>query len=97
MEDLIILAESSHAVISCQTQDSGFVAICVLMRYNILSSYLFLASHRIYRNARPNGDIGFIHSVNHEDHKLVISFDHKPITYDFDELDEVNSICSIYT
>ena len=36
-----------------------------------------------------NGDIGFIQLVNPEDSQLIISFDNRPITYDFDELDEI--------
>ena len=36
-----------------------------------------------------NGDIGFIQSVTPEDSQLTISFDNRPITYDFDELDEI--------
>ena len=36
-----------------------------------------------------NGDIGFIQSINPDDSHLTISFDNKPIRYDFDELDEI--------
>lgn len=36
-----------------------------------------------------NGDIGFIKDINHEDSKLVISFDERIVEYSFDELDEI--------
>ncbi|RZI45206.1 ATP-dependent RecD-like DNA helicase [Candidatus Finniella inopinata] len=36
-----------------------------------------------------NGDIGFIQSINMDDAQLTISFDNRPIDYEFDELDEI--------
>lgn len=36
-----------------------------------------------------NGDIGFIKDINHEDSKLMISFDGRMVEYGFDELDEI--------
>ena len=36
-----------------------------------------------------NGDVGFIKTISPEDKELVISFDDRDISYEFDELDEV--------
>lgn len=36
-----------------------------------------------------NGDIGFIHSYEREEHKVRVSFDGKIVDYDFAELDEI--------
>lgn len=36
-----------------------------------------------------NGDIGFITRINSEDREMLISFDDREVTYEFDELDEV--------
>lgn len=36
-----------------------------------------------------NGDIGIIDSIDLEDSSLLIDFDHRLISYDFDELDEI--------
>lgn len=36
-----------------------------------------------------NGDVGFIKTISPEDKELIISFDDRDISYEFDELDEV--------
>ena len=36
-----------------------------------------------------NGDIGIIRSVNRVDHTFTISFDHREVTYEFSELDQL--------
>jgi len=36
-----------------------------------------------------NGDIGFIKAIDPDTHEAIISFDERPITYNFGELDEV--------
>ena len=36
-----------------------------------------------------NGDIGFIKAIDLDTHEVIISFDERPITYDFGELDEI--------
>ena len=36
-----------------------------------------------------NGDIGFITHMSHELKEITITFENKPILYDFDELDEI--------
>jgi exodeoxyribonuclease V alpha subunit len=36
-----------------------------------------------------NGDIGRIKSINSEDQKMVVSFDGRPVEYDFHELDDI--------
>jgi exodeoxyribonuclease V alpha subunit len=36
-----------------------------------------------------NGDIGFIDGINQEDRTISISFDDKPVEYDYTELDEI--------
>lgn len=36
-----------------------------------------------------NGDVGFIKTISPEDKELVISFDDRDVSYEFDELDEV--------
>ena len=36
-----------------------------------------------------NGDIGFITNINSEMKDLTITFENKPVLYDFDELDEI--------
>lgn len=37
-----------------------------------------------------NGDLGIINSINLEDSNMLINFDNRLISYDFDELDEIN-------
>ena len=36
-----------------------------------------------------NGDIGIIRSVNRVDHTFTIAFDHREVTYEFSELDQL--------
>lgn len=36
-----------------------------------------------------NGDIGFVSKVNTEDNELTVAFDHRSVTYDISELDEL--------
>jgi len=42
-----------------------------------------------YNKEIYNGDVGFIQRIDHEERELMIEFDGKEVTYDFDELDEI--------
>jgi exodeoxyribonuclease V alpha subunit len=42
-----------------------------------------------YDKAVFNGDVGFIHTINLDDQQLVVNYDDRLVTYDFDELNEI--------